>query len=87
MGRQNEIESDIFEAISAMQGDKRTALEAIRNRLAAELARSKGNAAAAVAKELRAVLDALDALPGAEVSPVDDLTAKRAKRRADAAGR
>lgn len=72
---------------SAMHGDKRTALEAIRDRLAVELARSKGQAAAAVAKELRAVIDALDALPGGEVSPVDDLAAAREARRANAAGR
>jgi molecular chaperone GrpE (heat shock protein) len=84
MGRQNEIPPP--DVTGAVQGDMRTALEAIRNRLAAELARSKGQAAAAVAKELRAVLDAIEALPGAEVDPIDDLAAKRAQRRAEASG-
>ncbi|MGI5293261.1 hypothetical protein ACQEVF_59485 [Nonomuraea polychroma] len=85
MARQNEIPpADIT---GAVQGDKRAALEAIRDRLAAELVRAKGQAAAAVAKELRATIDALEALPGGEVSAVDDLTAKRAARRAKAQGR
>lgn len=85
--RQNEIPpTDIT---GAVQGDKRVALEAIRDRLAVELARPtcKGQAAAAVAKELRATIDAIDGLPGGEVSAVDDLTAKRAERRAKASGR
>jgi uncharacterized protein YoaH (UPF0181 family) len=85
MARQNEIPPP--DVTSAVRGDKRDALEAIRDRLAAELIRSKGQAAAAVAKELRATIDAIEALPGGEVSKVDDLAAQRAKRRADAAGR
>lgn len=84
MGRQNEAPTPAV--ATAMQGDKREALEAIRDRLAVELERSRGQSAAAVAKELRAVIDALEALPGGEVSAVDDLTAKREARRANASG-
>lgn len=68
-------------------GDRRCALQAIRDRLAEELGAANGAAAAVLAKELRATLAELDALPGGrEVSPVDDLSARRAARRADAAG-
>lgn len=84
MARGNEIPPP--DVTSAVQGDKRTALAAIRDRLAAELARSKGQAAAAVAKELRAVLDAIEALPGGEVDPVDEIAARREARRARASG-
>ncbi|MGW4476845.1 hypothetical protein ACWENQ_44940 [Nonomuraea sp. NPDC004354] len=85
MARQPEIPPP--DITGAVRGDKRAALEAIRDRLAAELVRAKGQAAAAVAKELRSTIDAIEALPGGEVSAVDDLAAKRATRRADAAGR
>lgn len=67
-------------------GDKRASLEAIRDRLAAELVRSRGQSAAAVARELRAVIDALDAIPDGEVSAVADLSARLSARRANAAG-
>jgi molecular chaperone GrpE (heat shock protein) len=85
VGRQTEIPAP--DLTGAVRGDKRAALEAIRDRLAAELTRARGQAAAAVAKELRATIDAIEALPGGEVSAVDDLAAKREKRRADAASR
>ena len=66
--------------------DKRTALEAIRAKLAAELATAEGKAAAALAKELRAVVNELHSMPGGrEVSKVDDLRARREARRANAA--
>jgi uncharacterized protein YoaH (UPF0181 family) len=84
MGRQNEIPAP--DVAGAVQGDKRMALEAIRDRLAVELGRSKGQAAAAVAKELRATINELEALPGAEVDPVDELAVKRADRRTEATG-
>lgn len=72
--------------VGAVAGDKRAALEAIRDRLAAELIRSKGQAAAVVAKELRAVIDAIEALPGGEESALDELTRRREARRAAAQG-
>ena len=76
------------ELVDAVQtSDKRQSLEAIRDRLAAELAKTKGQAAAAVAKELRATIDALEGIPGGEVSAVDDLAKARQERRARAAGR
>ncbi|GAA2364778.1 hypothetical protein [Streptomyces carpaticus] len=78
------MRSKLAAAISS--GDRRTALEAVRDKLATELGRADGRDAAAVARELRAVLDALDALPGGEVSTLDDLSARREARRADAAG-
>ncbi|MBB2909313.1 hypothetical protein FHS43_000559 [Streptosporangium becharense] len=70
------------------EGDRRASLEAIRDKLARELHRAAGRDAAVIAKELRAVIADLDALAGGkEASTVDDLTARRAARRADAASR
>lgn len=74
--------------VNAVSGDKRAALEAIRDRLANELLTARGQSAAAVAKELRAVIDELDSLPdGREESTVDQLNARREARRAEAARR
>ncbi|MGI5493873.1 hypothetical protein [Microtetraspora malaysiensis] len=70
------------------EGDRRASLEAIRDKLARELHDAEGRDAAAIAKELRATIAELDALPGGkEVSAVDELNARRAARRADAASR
>jgi hypothetical protein len=64
-------------------GDFRRSLEAIRDKLAVELAAAEGRDAAPLAKELRAVIAQLEALPGGrEGSKSDDLAAKRAARRA-----
>lgn len=80
-------DSDGGGIVGAVRGDRRAALEAIRDKLAAELEDAEGRDAATVAKELRATLAELEALPGGkEVSAVDDLSDRRAKRRADAAG-
>jgi hypothetical protein len=69
-------------------GDRRASLEAIRDKLARELAETGGRDAAAIAKELRAVISELDGLPGGkERSTVDELAARRAGRLADAADR
>ena len=69
-------------------GDRRKSLEAIRDKLAAELRDTVGRDAAALAKELRAVISELDGLPGGkERSTVDELAARRAGRLADAADR
>lgn len=73
---------------SAVRQDRRTALEAIRGKLATELEYASGRDTAPIAKELRAVIAELESLPGGqEVSAVDDLSARREARRADAAGR
>ena len=72
----------------AVRQDRRAALAAIRDKLAGELQEADGRDAATVAKELRATLAELESLPGGkEVSPVDELSARRAARRSDAAGR
>ncbi|KAB8179144.1 hypothetical protein FH609_004170 [Streptomyces sp. 3MP-14] len=77
--------SDVVAA--AESGDRRAILEAVRDRLAVELAAVEGKDAAAVAKELRATVAELESLPGGkEVSPLDELAARRAERRADASG-
>ncbi|MFD4658019.1 hypothetical protein ACFWP2_20615 [Kitasatospora sp. NPDC058444] len=72
---------------AAGSGDRRAALEAVRDKLATELESIEGPAVAVLSKELRATLAELESLPGGrEVSPVDDLSARRAARRADAQG-
>lgn len=77
------------------QSDRRTSLEAIRDRVAQELAGAEGRDVAALAKTLADIIREIDALPTAErVTPLDklagavtdDLAARRAARVADAAG-
>ncbi|MGI5288040.1 hypothetical protein ACQEVF_32510 [Nonomuraea polychroma] len=77
------------ELTAAVQsGDRREALEAIRDKLAAELRAADGRDAAVIAKELRATIAELEKLPGGrEVSRVDELAARRADRRANPADR
>jgi hypothetical protein len=71
---------------SIKNGDQRASLEAIRDKLALELATSESRDSAVIAKELRATITALEALPGGkEVSTLDDLAARRTRRRTDAA--
>lgn len=68
-------------------GDRRAALEAIRDRLAGELMVAEGREVASVAKELRETIRELDGLPLPEgVSGVDQLAKKRASRRRKASG-
>lgn len=65
--------------------------ESVLGRMALELSRrldareTPDNAAALVSKELRAVRDQIEAMPQQQGDSVDDLTAKRAARRASAA--
>lgn len=67
-------------------GNLRESLEAIRDRLADELAVAQGREVAPIAKELRAVVEAINAIPGArEGSVSDDLEAQRRKRRSNQA--
>lgn len=69
------------------EGDRRASLEAIRDKLARELQVARGRATPAIARELRATLAEIDALPGGkEVDPVDELARRRADRIADAQG-
>lgn len=75
-------------------GDLRRSLEAVRDRLATELDTASPKDAAAIARQLTAVLEKLDKLPGAgEVTPLDriagavtDELAARRDRRPGAAG-
>lgn len=63
--------------------DQRTGLEAIRDRLAAELEDASGRDVASIARELRLTIAELESLPSKrEESKVDDLTARRDRRRA-----
>lgn len=62
--------------------DQRTALEAIRDRLALELEEAGGRDVASIARELRLTLAQIENLPSKrEESKVDDLTARREQRR------
>lgn len=81
-------DSEILAEVTA-RGDRRAALEALRERVAAELGAAGGRDVAALSKELRDVMRELDALPSAGVVTkldriADELAAKRA---AHAAGR
>jgi hypothetical protein len=67
--------------------ERGTGLKALRTKLFAELADAAGRDVAAIARELRAVMAEIETLPSERKdSPVDDLAAKRASRRAAAAG-
>ncbi len=71
---------------AAASGDRRRALEAVRDKVAAELAEASGPVVAILSKELRATMAELESLPGGrEASAVDDLSQRRAARRAEAA--
>lgn len=72
--------------VDAVRSGDRAALEAIRDRLAEELASPECFGVAGIARELRAVLADLAALPVAKGSVVDELDEKRRARRAAAAG-
>lgn len=75
----------------AGKGDRRKTLEAVRDRLAAELDDIDGRYAAPLAKELRNVMAEIDRLPGGEEEspldviarsvPADELAPRRANRK------
>lgn len=69
-------------------GDRRAALEALRDRIAVELDGAEGRDVATLSRELRLVLAELESLPGSrrEVSTVADLSARIAARRQAPAG-
>lgn len=62
-------------------GDLRAQLEAIRDRLATELATVSGRDVAPIARQLVLVCTALDGLPAASKSALDDLAERRRARR------
>ncbi|GAA1766109.1 hypothetical protein [Streptomonospora arabica] len=69
-----------------VSGDRRRALQALRDELAARIPAASDREAAPLATQLRQVLAELDALnTGEEGDVVDDLSARRAARRAGAA--
>jgi hypothetical protein len=66
--------------------ERREVLELLQERLLGELEAESGRDVAVISKELRAVTVELETLPSERKSTVDDLAAKRAARRAEAAG-
>jgi uncharacterized protein (DUF2267 family) len=73
-------------AAVAVEGDRRATLEALRDRLAADIDIAPATVTAQLAGKLQDILRELDELPvGAEVSEVDQITARYQARRAAAA--
>jgi hypothetical protein len=67
-------------------GDRRRALEAMRDVLAEHMTAAESSVVAQVAARLQAVLDAIDALPAeAGASRVDELRRQREARKTKAA--
>jgi hypothetical protein len=66
--------------------ERREVLELLQERLLGELEAESGRDVAVISKELRAVTVELETLPSERKSTVDDLAAKRAARRSEAAG-
>jgi len=73
--------SDSSLAAVVASGDRRASLEAIRDKLVAELAETSGFHAGPLAKELRDVIREIHTLPIPGVRRVDELAARRAGRR------
>lgn len=72
---------------AAELGDRRAALVAVRVSLAAAIDAAEPRELPALVKQFRETLAELDELPdGVEASLVDDLTARRAGRRAASSG-
>lgn len=70
---------------AAASGDRRAALEAMRDQLARQMTEADTNVVAQIAARLQAVLKDLDELPvGDEVSFTDELAHRRADRLAEA---
>lgn len=71
-------------AAEVASGDRRRALEALRDKLVASIEETEGFHVAPLAKQLSDVLVQLDGLKEPEVSAVDDLARRRDARRAAA---
>jgi hypothetical protein len=68
--------------------DRRTALAALRDKLAVDIDEAGVQYVAPLVRQLQSVLAEIDRLPNdAEVNPVDELKAKRTKRRSAAANK
>lgn len=68
-------------------GDRRVALVALRDHLARTITAAEPGQVAALARQLTLVLEALDAMTaGTETTALDELTARRAARRAGGSG-
>lgn len=79
------VDVKVFDVIT--QGNRHQSLETLRDRLAKEIDESIGRDVAVLVKELRATMAELYAIPGErEGSKSDELAARRASRRAGAAG-
>jgi hypothetical protein len=69
----------VFDAVSS--GDRRIALEAVRDHLAERLQGAPDNVAAPIAGQLVKVMQELEALPKPEEgTALDELTKRRARR-------
>lgn len=66
--------------------DRRDLLELLQRRLLEEFDSETGKDTAAISRELRAVTAELESLAPVKESSVDDLTKRRAARRAEATG-
>lgn len=66
--------------------DRRDVLELLQRRLLEEFDSETGKDTAAISRELRAVTAELESLAPVKESSVDDLTKRRAARRAEATG-
>jgi hypothetical protein len=72
----------------AVNVDRRTALAALRDKLAVDIDEAGVQYVAPLVRQLQSVLAEIDRLPNdAEVSRVDELKAKRTKRRSTAANK
>ncbi len=73
--------------VEAVKVSTRDGLVALRDVLAVTITQADPKEVAALARQLQAVLAAIDGLPAAEgANPVDDLKARRAKRRGASGG-
>lgn len=69
-------------ATAVRAGDRRGALQAIADDLAQRYVKAEAGDATSIAKELRAVLAEMAALPSPEGDPVADIAKKRERRAA-----
>lgn len=78
--RDGSADADRLSSVVAT-GDRRSALEAIRDKLALDLEKTEGFHAGPLARELRDVIREIDKLPRVEVSELDRVRARREAQR------